>query len=128
MTQVILQKIGLASLRLEINSYGSPKEMEKYKEELRNFYETKKHLLSEVTLEAMQEDILRVFESSDEDERVLQQASPELKKFFKKDSKAFYASFQTYLDDLGIEYTENPHFFMRESIYTGPIWRCIDEN
>lgn len=97
--------------------------MEKYKEELQNFYENKKHLLSQKTLDACGEQILRVFESQEEDEKILIQTTPDIGKFLRKDSKNDYTHCKQYLDDLGVKYIENRTFFYREDMYTGVIWR-----
>ncbi|MCH8518744.1 ATP phosphoribosyltransferase regulatory subunit [Candidatus Gracilibacteria bacterium] len=128
MAHTIFQKIGLTGLRLEINSYGSEKEMLKYKEELSAFYENKLHLLSDTTKEYIKDDILRVFESDDEDEKILAETSPDIHKFFKKDTKKDFSDFVSYLDNLNIDYTVNKILFFRENIYTGVTWRYIDEN
>ena len=100
--------------------------MQKYKEELQNFFENKTHLLSPKTQENMKKDILSVFESENEDEKILCQSTPLLEKFLKKDSTASYTSLKQYLDDLNIIYHENRFFFFPEDIYTGVIWRFID--
>lgn len=118
MAYTIFQKIGLSHLKLEVNTYGLQKEMLKYKEELSAFYENKLHLLSYETKELLSDDILRVFESDIEDEKILAQSAPDIQKFLKKDSKAGYQSFINYLSDLGIDYTVNKTFFYREDIYT----------
>lgn len=128
MAHTIFQKIWLTGLRLEINSYGSEKEMLKYKEELSAFYENKLHLLSDTTKEYIKDDILRVFESDDEDEKILAETSPDIHKFFKKDTKKDFSDFVSYLDNLNIDYTVNKILFFRENIYTGVTWRYIDEN
>lgn len=127
MAYTIFQKIGLSHLKLEINTYGVQKEMLKYKEELSAFYENKLHLLSPETKELLWDDILRVFESDIEDEKILAQTAPDIQKFLKKDSKWAYQSFTDYLSDLGIDYSVNKTFFFREDIYTWVIWRFIDE-
>jgi len=128
MAKTIFEKIGLGGLTLEVNSYGNHKEMAKYREELEGFYHNKMHLLSEETKKNIKEDILRVFEFYSEDEAILAESAPDIHKFFKKDTKKNFGDFISYLDDLAIDYTLNKNFFLREKIYTGVIWRFVDQN
>jgi histidyl-tRNA synthetase len=128
MAKTIFEKIGLKGLTLEINSYGNHKEMAKYYEELEGFYHNKMHLLSDETKKNIDEDILRVFEFHSEDESILAESAPDIHKFLKKDTKKDFEDFILYLDNLAIDYTLSKNFFLREKIYTGVIWRFVDEN
>ena len=128
MAKTIFEKIWLKGLTLEINSYGNHKEMSKYREELEGFYHNKMHLLSVDTKNNIDEDILRVFEFQNEDEKILAESAPDLHKFFKKDTKKNFKDFVWYLDDLSIYFTLSKTFFFREDIYTWVIWRFVDES
>ncbi|MDA9129435.1 histidine--tRNA ligase [Candidatus Gracilibacteria bacterium] len=116
------KKIGLTGVKLQINCYGKPKEMEKYFEELVAFLENKRAVMSEKLSACFESDPLELFRSTDEDDQILAGSAPSIMKFLKKDSKKYYADLKGYLDDLGIEYTENPKLFFSETFYTGVIW------
>jgi len=123
-----LQKIGLDSgVTIRINSYGNPKEIEKYSDELQSFFENKVGVMSEATRERYESwDVFSPFYSKDEDDIILAQSAPSIHKFLKKDNKARYADLKMYLDDLGIEYIEDHSFFMEEKYYTSTFWQFDD--
>ena len=121
------QKIGLKNITLRLNCYGKAKEMEKYFEELIAFLENKTWVMSEKLKEVYQTDPLQLFRSTDEDDQILAGSAPSIIKFLKKDSKKYYESLKSYLDNLGIEYQEDPKLFFSEEIYTGWIWMFENE-
>lgn len=107
---------------LKLNSYGNEKEMVKFYEELENFFENKKHILSKDTQEKMSRDILSVFSTKNEDEKILIESSVPITKFLKKDSKAHYENFKEYLSLLGISFEEDHTLFFREPYYSSVVW------
>ena len=121
------RKIGLSWVKLQINCYGKPKEMEKYFEELVAYLENKRAVMSEKLQNCFETDPLELFRSTDEDDQILAGSAPSIIKFLKKDSKAYYTALKAYLDDLGIVYEENHQFFFSESFYTWGIWSFQNE-
>lgn len=110
-----LKKIGLSDeVKIRINSYGNAKEMDKYKEELQNFFENKTQVMSPETAQAYKDNVCAPFFSKHEDDIILTQSAPSILKFLKKDSKKHHEAFKMYLDDLGIEYVEDHTFFFSE--------------
>jgi len=85
-------------LKIKVNTVGNDKEMAKYTEELKNFYENKKHFLSEESLDSLESDPLSLLKSKSEDEIILAKNSPSIIKILKKDSKKHYTKFKEYLD------------------------------
>jgi len=130
MVQAGLKKIGLdTGITLRINSYWNPKEIEKYSDELSSFFENKTWIMSAETRELYESwNVFAPFYSSDEDDIILARSAPSIHKFLKKDNKARHETFKMYLDDLGIEYTEDHTFFMREDYYTSTFWQFDDED
>lgn len=118
-----LCKIGFQDeLVLKINSYGNEKEMTKFYEELESFFENKKHILSSATRENMDKDILSIFSTQYEDEKILIESSIPITKFLKKDSKAHYENVKEYLTLLGISFEEDHTLFFKESYYSSVVW------
>lgn len=130
MVHTWLDKIGLRDgITLRINSYGNPKELEKYTEELKSFFENKVGIMSESTRELYESgNVFAPFYSRDEDDTILAASAPSIHKFLKKDNKARYETFKMYLDDLGIQYKEDHSFFMSEEYYTSTFWQFDDED
>jgi len=122
-TYTILNKIGLNdTYKLSINSTWIEKEKVKYSEELQSFYENKKHMLSEESLELLDKNPMLLLSSENEDEKILAESAPSMIKFLKKDSKLHYSQFKEYLDILDIPYTENHTVVCDNDYCTNSIW------
>ena len=123
-TYTVLNNIWLKdSFKLSINSTWIEKEKVKYSEELQSFYENKKHMLSEESLELLETNPMLLLDSDDEDEKILASQAPSMvPKFLKKDSKAHYEKFKEYLDLLGISYTQDNTLVSKNDYSTNSIW------
>ena len=119
----VLNQIWLKdTFKIKINSTWIEKEKVKYSEELQSFYENKKHMLSEESLELLETNPMLLLASEDEDEKIIATQAPSMIKFLKKDSKAHYAKFTEYLDILEIPYEED-HTLVSDNDYsTNSIW------
>ncbi|MCP4523962.1 MAG: hypothetical protein GY828_07135 [Candidatus Gracilibacteria bacterium] len=120
----ILNKIGLEdTFNLRLNSIGVEKEKEKYREELISFYENKKHMLSEDSLENLEKDPMLLLLSKEEDEQILASQAPAIApKFLKKATKEHYIKTKEYLDLLKIPYVEDHTLVGRFGYNTHNIW------
>lgn len=128
MIYTALQKIDLEEdVSIRINSYGAQKEMDKYFEELENFFANKTGVMSPEAAEAYKTNKLAVFHSQDEDDKILAASAPSILKFLKKDSKKHHEAFKMYLDDLKIPYIEDHTLFFHEEFYTNSIWQFSDK-
>lgn len=127
-----LNKIGLENtFKIRVNSIWVEKEKAKYREELITFYDNKKHMLSEKSLELLERDPMLLLLSDDEDEKILASQAPAFApKFLKKDSKAHYAKFKEYLELLEIPYEEDHTLVGRFNYNTHTIWdfRNVETN
>ena len=123
MTYSILNKIGLEwDFEIRLNSIWTKKEQEKIKEELNNFYDNKKHLLSEESLKNLEINPMKLLSTKNEDEQILAENAPKTTKYLKKDSKKDYASFKEYLDLLWIEYIEDNTLIPNYDYVNNSIW------
>lgn len=113
-------------VKLKINTLWNDKEMEKYLWELKSFYENKKHILSEETLEKFNKNPLSIFSSEIEDELILSKNAPSILKFLKKDSKTHYLKLKEYLDVLNLQYEEDNTFMLKENYYDSTLWQIED--
>jgi len=119
----VLNKIGLeGAFDITINSFGNQKELEKYTEELKSFYENKKHLLSEKGKEYLEKNPLMLLGLQEEDEKILASQAPSVTKFLKKDSKEYYAKIKKYLEILWVPYKEDHTLVHKLQYYTDSIW------
>lgn len=123
MTYSILNKIGLSwEFEIRINSIWSKKEQEKIKEEINNFYENKKHLLSVKSLDLLEKNPLKLLSSENEDEKILAENAPKTIKYLKKDSKKHYWNFKEYLDLLWIKYIEDNTLVWEYDYINNNVW------
>ena len=119
----ILNKIGLEDeYEVRYNYIWSKKEIEKYKENLEDFYSDKKHLLTDKGLEYLENDILKLLWTDDEDEQILAKSAPSIVKCYKKDSKKEAPKAKEFLELLGINYIEDTLLFGDYDFNDWVIW------
>ncbi|MFA6090246.1 MAG: histidine--tRNA ligase [Candidatus Gracilibacteria bacterium] len=123
----ILDGIGLkGQYKLKLNTLATPKEREKYIQELAGFFENKKHLLDDTDLFRLTTNPLRLLDSKNEDTRELLKVAPKITDFLKKDSKEYYEKVKTYLDILGVAYEEDPLLVRGFDYYCHTVWEWVD--
>ena len=124
-----INSIGLEwDFKVVINSVGTAKDREKYVEELKNFYENKKHLLSEDGLRKLETNPLRLLDTKIEDEIILANEAPQIAKFLKKKSREHYAKVKEYLEILNVPYEEDHKLVRGLDYYTHTVWEFIDNS
>ncbi|MCH2188757.1 ATP phosphoribosyltransferase regulatory subunit [Candidatus Gracilibacteria bacterium] len=120
----ILNEIGLGEdFKIVINSIGSKKEQDKYREQLSDFYEGKKHILSETAKAYLDDDPIKVFSSEYEDDKILASQAPTMQKCFKKESKAYNENMFEYLEILGVPYEIDTTLFPNDDYHCYTIWK-----
>lgn len=125
----VLNKLGLEwDFKVKINSIGTLKEREKYLEALRDFYENKKHLLSEDALRKLEQNPLRLLDTKIEDEIILASQSPKMVDYLKKDSKEHYLKVKEYLELLWVPYTEDHTLVRGLDYYTHTVFEYVDDS
>lgn len=123
----IMDGLGLAgTYTIKINSLGVTKEREKYLEELKAFFEERKHLLDETDLARLEGNPLRLLDSKNSDVRELLHIAPKMTDFLKKDSKQFYDTVKEYLTILGVEFVEDPTLVRGLDYYSHTVWEFVD--
>lgn len=126
----ILNKIWLKDkFFIKINSTWIEKEKIKFKEELINFYENKKTILTEKSKKLLNKNPMLILKSNTEDEKILNQNAPKfVQKFLKKDSKVHYQKFKEYLKLLEIPFAEDNSIITDDNNQTKSIWEFQLEN
>jgi histidyl-tRNA synthetase len=81
---------------------------EKYLEELKAFFDARKHILDETDLARLEKNPLRLLDSKNPDVQELLHIAPKITDFLKKDSKEFYEKVKEYLHILNVPYVEDP--------------------
>lgn len=109
--------------KIKINSTWVEKEKIKFKEELINFYDNKRNILSPESQELIEKNPLIILKSENEDEKILNENAPNFtKKFLKKESKEHYKKFKEYLEILEVPYEEDNYVVNDDENQTKSIW------
>ena len=114
---------------IKINSIWIEKEKNKFKEELINFYDNKRNILTKQSEKLIDINPLLILQSNDEDEKILNQNAPKVaQKFLKKDSKLHYQKFKEYLELLKIPFIEDNNLVSEDQNHVKTIWSFEDLN
>ncbi len=125
----ILNKIWLEwDYVIKYNYIWNKKEQEKYKENLHNFYSDKKHLLTDKGLDYLDNSILKLLSSDNEDEQILTKSAPSILKCYKKDSKKEAPKAKEFLELLGIDYIEDEKLFWDYDFNDWVVWEIRLKN
>lgn len=125
----ILNQCGLeGDYTLKINTIGNEKEREKYTEELRDFFENKKHLLDDTDLARLEANPLRILDSKHPDVKELLPFAPKITDVLKKESLEYYESVKEYLQLLGVDFEEDPTLVRGLDYYTDIVFECVDNS
>ena len=95
-------------MTLEINSIGSQKDQEEYSQKLKNYFSKYKKDLDEDSLKRLEKNPLRILDSKNKDLENLIQEAPKIDKSISKESQVKFSLIKNYLEDLEIQYKENP--------------------
>lgn len=123
----IMDGIGLhGTYTIKINSLGLLKEREKYLEELKDFFEARRHLLDETDQARLEKNPLRLLDSKNPDVQEILAVAPKMTDFLKKDSSEFYTKMKEYLDILEVPYVEDPMLVRGLDYYCHTVWEFVD--
>jgi histidyl-tRNA synthetase len=93
---------------LEINSIGSQKDQQEYSQRLKDYFSKYKKDLDEDSLKRLEKNPLRILDSKNQDLENLIKEAPKIDQSISKESQEKFSTIKTYLEDLKIEYKENP--------------------
>ena len=125
LTYLVFEKIWLKDkFELRLNSIWNKKEQTKFFEALSDFYEWKKHLLTQESLKNLENNnLLELLKPKNEDEEILLSSAPKIKKYLKKDSKKHFEKLKEYLELLEIPYLEDENLFWDFDFITNTVWQ-----
>jgi len=91
-------------VEIHINSIGTPEERERYKNELLNYYRTKKSYLCEECRKRMLKNPLRLLDCKEEQCQGIKEEAPQIIDWLSEASKSYFMKVLEYLDELGVPY------------------------
>ena len=95
-------------ITLEINSIGSQKDQQEYSRKLKDYFSKYKKDLDEDSLKRLEKNPLRILDSKNQDLENLIKEAPKIDQSISKESQDKFSSIKNYLEDLEIQYKENP--------------------
>ena len=95
-------------ITLEINSIGSQKDQQEYSRKLKDYFSKYKKDLDNDSLKRLEKNPLRILDSKNQDLENLIKEAPQIINSISKESQEKFSLIKNYLEDLEIEYKENP--------------------
>ena len=95
-------------ITLEINSIGSQKDQQEYSLKLKDYFSKYKKDLDQDSLKRLEKNPLRILDSKNQDLKNLIKEAPKIDQSISKESQENFALIKSYLEDLEIQYKENP--------------------
>lgn len=124
----ILDDLGIAGLfSLQLNSIGCQKCRPTYLQALKDYYFGKERSLCSDCKYRLDKNPLRLLDCKEEDCQILAQIAPKLSDYLCTECKDFHTELKEYLDELGIEYMENPSLVRGLDYYTKTVFEFWDK-
>jgi len=128
MVNNILNEIGLSdTFKIRVNSLWLRKEQVKYFDALRDFYSDKKHLLTDETIDNLENNSFEVLNAKSEDEEILLEQAPKMIKFLKKHSKLHLQKFKEYMEMTNLEFEWDDTFIWDKPYYMNTVWEIVEK-
>ncbi len=122
----ILQRLNI-NTKLEINTLGELESRDKWRDALRDYYKAHQGKLSEASISRIERNPLRILDSKDEGDQVLNDSAPSFAEFITAEEQDFYEQVKAYLDDAGVAYVENPKLVRGLDYYNHTAFEFISD-
>ena len=124
----IFEDLGIRDrFTLQINNIGSSKTREKYQDALINYYVGKERSLCENCQNRLHKNPLRLLDCKEEDCQILAEMAPKFADYRSKEDKEFHENVCSFLEELGVEYEENPKLVRGLDYYSQTVWEFWDK-
>jgi histidyl-tRNA synthetase len=116
------RRLGLAGVRLEINTLGSPTSRARYLEDLRTFLEKHHDELDESSRRRLTTNPLRILDSKDSGTKAILDDGPNLEDYLDDEDQHHFDLLLEHLEKTGVEYHVNRHLVRGLDYYTGAVY------
>lgn len=107
---------------LQLNTIGTPEARKKYMQVLEDYYVGKERSLCENCKNRLKTNPLRLLDCKEEDCKILAELAPAMKDHLDKESLEYHEELIEYLNEIGIEYQENPKLVRGLDYYTKTVF------
>ena len=121
----IINKLGLKNLTVKINSLGIPQSRENYKSVLKKFLEKHFNSLSPESKKRFDTNILRIFDSKEEQDQKIMADAPLLINYLDDESIQHFEKVKSYLSSAGINYEVDPKLVRGLDYYSHTTFEIV---
>jgi histidyl-tRNA synthetase len=118
-------KLGLKNLTVKINSLGIPESRENYKSVLKKFLEKHFNSLSQESKKRFDTNILRIFDSKEEQDQKIMADAPLLINYLDQESIQHFEKVKSYLNAAGINYEVDPKLVRGLDYYSHTTFEIV---
>jgi histidyl-tRNA synthetase len=122
------QILGLENIQLQINCLGEANERAKHKQELIAYFEKYKSSLDEDCQNRLYKNPLRILDSKNPQLQQLINEAPQLISYLSDASQLHYNGWKNHLQQLGINYVENPRLVRGLDYYNLSVFEWVSFN
>lgn len=123
----IWSRLKLTRLTLQINSLGNPEARRRYREELVDWFSSKKSQLDEDSLRRLATNPLRILDSKNPDMADLVAAAPVMLDYLDSESAEHFDQLKSMLDAAGIPYQVNPRLVRGLDYYNRTVFEWVTD-
>jgi histidyl-tRNA synthetase len=127
MTARIWRRLGIANLKLQINSLGTPESRSTYRQALVDYFSRHRDALDEDSRNRLHKNPLRILDSKNPDMQALIAEAPSLTGYLDPESAAHFEALRKLLDDAGLAYEINPRLVRGLDYYNRTVFEWITE-
>ena len=125
LAKTILERLGLRSIELYINSIGCPKCRAEYHKALRAFFEPHKEELCDTCKERMVKNPMRLLDCKSPICQEIAKDAPVITDYLCEECGDHFKKLQSYLTNLGIDYNVNPKIVRGLDYYTKTVFEFV---
>jgi len=119
--------LGIKSVKLELNTIGTPEARQAYKSVLVDYFGKHGELLDEDSLRRLERNPLRILDSKNPELAELIKAAPLLSAYLDAESQAHFDRVKTLLDDVGVAFTLNPRLVRGLDYYSRTVFEWLTD-
>ena len=125
LAKTILERLGLRSIELYINSIGCPKCRAEYHKALRAFFEPHKDELCDTCKERLAKNPMRLLDCKSPICQDIAKDAPVITDYLCEECSDHFKKLQSYLTNLGIDYNVNPKIVRGLDYYTKTVFEFV---
>lgn len=125
----IFEDLGIDKIfKLQLNTIGTSQARKNYIQALQDYYAGKERSLCEDCKVRLTTNTLRLLDCKQEDCQILAKLAPLMKDYLDKESMEFHEELKGYLDEINIEYEENPKLVRGLDYYSKTVFEFWDKD